>query len=584
MDNVLQRLRTMRDDIRISQQQNTEMNTRNNKLRKEIRILHALTNILQHYIDNKHNTNQLHKINSTKETIMNDTDRKIIIETAKRDAETKKLTMETEKRTEVNNQTPQQQQNKIEDIELPMSRFSEDHSNEHPNRFLQEFNALTYKQIVNEQKNIIVKNSMPDQAAKWFAMVKDVTPDLEAVWELFLKYFFLERRQREIFMKSIGADKKPIGNNFQEHFHHWMAVLERLKSRTINKEQTGDLSRSHSSTEEQAYEQTTQPDSFLKVWEKLNESANKNRETTPDGPERKDRYPNRDMGDAPPYSQNILQKRKDHDDNHRFRNEIGVGKITMDNDKIYEEEEEEGRWEKRTLEDNGGGLLAAIDTPQGSTGKIETVQASFSVGEDRDGKDLSRRRRSIDAPSKDLTEFHSFDEMDDNAEVLPFVNITVNNEEFEMLVDTGGDHSAISLRYFKQIMEKDSKIPRIPIGGATLQLAVGGNQASVNLEQVLVPIDIGKHYIIHHPFLKIGGLVKGGIIGSDFLKAHNATLNFKDKTLKFPMGQLTFTLPVKLKHVILSELGATEPEDETNTEIPTVDRLKSVWNKWFRHE
>jgi len=96
---------------------------------------------------------------------------------------------------------------------------------------------------------------MKGKAAKWFSMIKDlVTPNEDTFKTLFLKHFFSEDRQWNIFIKCTETVKKPISCNFLEHFHYWMAELKHLNSPKM----AISLVTKHFPIAIQAYIQTTQ--------------------------------------------------------------------------------------------------------------------------------------------------------------------------------------------------------------------------------------------------------------------------------------------------------------------------------------
>lgn len=72
-------------------------------------------------------------------------------------------------------------------------------------------------------------------------MGKDVITDIESFKNLFLKHFFSEHYQWEVFLKCTEAGKKPILTGYQEHLNHWMAELKQLYSPNIREEQAINL-------------------------------------------------------------------------------------------------------------------------------------------------------------------------------------------------------------------------------------------------------------------------------------------------------------------------------------------------------
>lgn len=196
--------------------------------------------------------------------LINDTDTRITIEVARRerDIQLVKTANQDNTSTRTNN------------IELTMPTFSGE-TNEHPKQFLKNLNSyLLHKHITQVDRIIIIENCMRGKAAKWFTMIKDMAPNEDTFKTIFLKHFFSEDRQWDIFIKCTEAGKKPINNNFQEHFHYWMTELKHLDSPKMDEIQAINLITKHFPIAIQAYIQTTQEKKFLNIWEKLGELEN----------------------------------------------------------------------------------------------------------------------------------------------------------------------------------------------------------------------------------------------------------------------------------------------------------------------
>lgn len=155
-----------------------------------------------------------------------------------------------------------------------MPTFYGDKKGEHPKRFLRNLETyMSHKRINAEESLIAIENCLKGKAAKWFSMVKDATINIENFKELFLKYFFSESKQWDIFIQCTEAGKTPIKGNFQEHFYHWMDELKYLDSPKISEDRAINLVTKHLPIAIQAYVQTTEK-KFLSIWEKLGEVEN----------------------------------------------------------------------------------------------------------------------------------------------------------------------------------------------------------------------------------------------------------------------------------------------------------------------
>lgn len=174
----------------------------------------------------------------------------------------------------MNNIRSEETTQRTNNIDITMPNFSGE-DNEHPKMFLKNLETyITHKKVTTVDRIIVIENCLKGKAAKWFSMIKDTTPTEETFKQLFLKHFFSEDKQWNIFIKSTEAGKKPITNNFQEHFHIWMAELKYLDSPKLNEEQAINLITKSFPVAIQAYIQTTRERKFLNIWEKLGELEN----------------------------------------------------------------------------------------------------------------------------------------------------------------------------------------------------------------------------------------------------------------------------------------------------------------------
>jgi len=232
--------------------------------------------------------------------LINDTDTKIAIEIARREREIQNI----------RNIKPEEPTVRPSTIEMTMPTFSGEQKDEHPKSFLKDLNSyFTHKNITPTDKIIVIENCLKGKAAKWFGMIKDTTPTAEAFKTLFLKHFFSDDKQWDIFIRCTEAGKRPIKNGFQEHFHHWMAELRYLDSPKMDEEQAISLIIKHFPIAVQAYIQSTQEKKFLNIWEKLGELENNNKERV-DGDEQVNNT----------YSEQIVTK---HDQPKKFNSRYG---------------------------------------------------------------------------------------------------------------------------------------------------------------------------------------------------------------------------------------------------------------------
>lgn len=127
---------------------------------------------------------------------INNIDTKIIIETVKRENDMKILQMEfehIEKQMEGNTTQIIERNNAVE---MNMPTYSGHEKDKHSKTFLKNLNTyFDYKKVKNEDKMIVIENSLKNKAVDWFSMIKDAALNEETFKDLFLHHFFSERKQ-----------------------------------------------------------------------------------------------------------------------------------------------------------------------------------------------------------------------------------------------------------------------------------------------------------------------------------------------------------------------------------------------------
>lgn len=242
------------------------------QLEEKITALENTTQQLQKKIETMENQYEMLR------QLINDTDTKLLVATARQEKDIQTLQNTKNNGNIINTITKSA-------VDIIAPTFSGESKEEHPKQFFKDIHSyLEHKQITaSREKMIVIENNLRGKASKWYTMIKDADAlDEETFRELFLKHFFSENHQWEIFIKCTEAGKKPIKKDFQEHFHHWMAELKHLDSPKMNAEQAVNLITKHFPIAIQAYIQTTKEKKFLPIWEKLGElENNKNHEEEP---------------------------------------------------------------------------------------------------------------------------------------------------------------------------------------------------------------------------------------------------------------------------------------------------------------
>lgn len=248
------------------------------QLEEKIETLEDITRLLQEKFE------KLESQHEALRQLVNDTDTKTIITTTRqsKDIHTNQMNITALQMNVTTLQNTKNNDNSVNTIttrpavDITAPTFSGENKEEHPKQFLKEINNyLEHKQITTRKEiMLVIENNLRGKAARWYTMIKDAALDEATFNELFLKHFFSESHQWDIFIKCTEAGKKPIKKNFQEHFHHWMAELKHLDSPKMNEEQAINLITKHFPISIQAYIQTTNERKFLPIWEKLGELEN----------------------------------------------------------------------------------------------------------------------------------------------------------------------------------------------------------------------------------------------------------------------------------------------------------------------
>jgi len=164
-------------------------------LEEKLQLLQATMDIQKTEIDSL--SMELRESTNTIKQLINDTDTKITVEAAQREKDIRIMKTTSQENTST----------RTSNIELTMPTFSGE-TNEHPKQFLKNLNSyLLHKHIAQADRMITIENCMRGKAANWFTMIKDVAPNEDTFKALFLKHFFSEDRQWNIFIKSTETGK-----------------------------------------------------------------------------------------------------------------------------------------------------------------------------------------------------------------------------------------------------------------------------------------------------------------------------------------------------------------------------------------
>lgn len=97
--------------------------------------------------------------------------------------------------------------------------------------------------------------------------------------------------------------------------------------------------------------------------------------------------------------------------------------------------------------------------------------------------------------------FNNIPPPDTESSGCPYINISINDIEYEMLIDSGAEVSVISNKYEDRILNRNSQTPTLPLVGMSIHLAVGEKPTKVT-KQILLPIKFSTN-TIHAPFIVV---------------------------------------------------------------------------------
>lgn len=123
----------------------------------------------------------------------------------------------------------------------------------------------------------------------------------------------------------------------------------------------------------------------------------------------------------------------------------------------------------------------------------------------------------------------------------PYISVLIYGREYELLVDSGAEISAISTKYEDKITSNNQVIPTLPLSGMVIHNATGDKATRVN-SQLLIPMSINNK-IIQIPFIAVPTLNEGGILGNDFLETYHAKIDFGKKTITIKINQEEIVIP-----------------------------------------
>lgn len=518
------------------------------KLEEIIQHLRELNIKMEHLEErNSQMTERMKELSETNDTIrlqLNEVNTNVFIETTKREKEMKEIQKQIE--------TGGSKTTAIEkpSVEMVLPTFSGSETDLHPKQFLRELDMyIERKKAAKEDEGILISNSLKGKAATWYAMIRDAAPDMSTFKQLFLKHFFSDKRQWDIFIACTEAGKRPIESGFQAHFYKWMNELKHLDTPKITEEQGINLVLKHFPLAIQAFIENGSEKKFLDIWEKLD----------------------------------VLE----------------IHQSTKTREPIYTNRSTENRYRFPQNSSNTN-FQPRNTTSQAGVRQIGVEQTKENKNEDEKSEEEITQKADIRSiTAEELTNENEYG----NSEIIstlkgcPYISVNIHNQWYEMLLDSGAEISAISVEYENRITEEIGQLPTLPLTGLSIHNAIGNKPVRVE-RQVLIPIKINSQ-TLHIPFIVIPDLNEGGIIGNDFLETHKVRLNYKERILtianeedeeewkvkfikknKGPPIHLKTVQSAVLKLPVQPNTWRTLPKEEQNL----IDKILDEFPEVFRNE
>ena len=169
-------------------------------------------------------------------------------------------------------------------------------------------------------------------------------------------------------------------------------------------------------------------------------------------------------------------------------------------------------------------------------------------------------------PDNDLLEENTDAEDVRENSKAPYVNVTIQQQVFPALVDSGSDITCVSEALWKELLESaETNWPCLPVSGLTIESAFGSKSARVKI-QTLLPITIGE-ITYDVPTLVVPQLHCPIILGADLFNNINAHIAFECRTLRIGNNIIPFVvsppdaLGKQTNNVKLTGGLDVEPED-----------------------
>lgn len=170
----------------------------------------------------------------------------------------------------------------------------------------------------------------------------------------------------------------------------------------------------------------------------------------------------------------------------------------------------------------------------GNDNRFRNARAEFSgeAGRAERRTEVGRQVNTITLFAENANELLSDNDEDEAREVaVPIIKVSLAGSFVEVLIDSGSEISAISEGCLRSIEAKGIKVPRLPVTGASIVMAVGSKPVKVR-HQVLMPFNVNG-YVLESILLVVPGLNTEIILGCDWLSGKKVRLDFRDDYMEF---------------------------------------------------
>lgn len=417
-------------------------------------------------------------------------------------------------------------------IEISKPIFHANGKDPHPIEFLQNLEEyFKVKQMNREERLIIIRDCLKNAAGNWYSTIKFQIRDYADFRNAFIDEFWSRQIQIQTWSNCLNTTQIPDNVTYREHFSQWASKLRHLQVPELSEEEIVSNIANHYPGHLRAILVSLPDKSVINAMKVLGAEESRRDKptssTTENNTVRNNQHNNTWSHRVP---QNDWSHRPQQRGNNQPRN---------------------NRWNNRD------------ENPQQPQQPRDTRQQINQV--------VSSATNDVSETSHQINKIQSKEES-----YSPYIKCIIEDEEVELLVDTGATISVLTKEIVDTIIKKDPTIPQLPINGIRISNAIGKQICKIS-KQIFCKCQLSQA-VIHANFIQVEGLNEKGIIGADILNQHNAQINFSNHTVQLEVDHIIYSVPFSKQmpkplsqSVSIREITLSEQNDEDNSIIISQD-------------